>query len=332
VKAAWSSSGIDPKGLDRSLSVDPYPYSGSCDEGAKQSKLGAIVRPVDTEGLVFALKPGIDTCFVGARTRTNSHGLRGLREYERTKVPGTFRILLLGDSQTFGHGVEFEETFGQRLEDSLQSRLVGKTIEVINTGVNGYNLYQEAAYFTQVGIGYDPDIVLILFITNDLDLPFFLYDPDRPLDLERSYALELLRNGFKLVRNAFTGSVSRGRWHAVPLPSQVPPKYAHMAGIESYDTGLREIARVANAHGIPVLNFVDEPMALQVWGSERARARTTALERALGIIRPPFKLPRGYPLSKTDSHANPEGHRLIAERMLAPVISLLEVPTKSSAE
>jgi hypothetical protein len=45
----------------------------------------------------------------------NSYGLRD-REFPLEKPPNTYRILMLGDSYTFGIGSNLEDTFSKRLE------------------------------------------------------------------------------------------------------------------------------------------------------------------------------------------------------------------------
>lgn len=309
IKAAFSSTGVDPGTLPRTADAMPYPYTGTCGAEAEQSLFGAIVKPSTTPRLVYELKKGIDTCYYGARTRTNQDGLRGPREYARPKPEDTYRIMLLGDSQTFGQGVEFEETYGQVLETALRARVPDRPIEVINTGVGGYNLYQEAAYLEHTGVSYEPDLILVLFIQNDLDLPFFLYDPDEPLALDRSYAVEL-------ITHLAGGSGPGERWRGIPLDNQIPDEYAHMAGVAGYEVGLRTIARVARERGVSVLSFVDEPMARSVWGGEDSRAKTLALEQALGIQRPAFTFPVGFALNDSNAHLNAEGHRRLASQML----------------
>ena len=62
---------------------------------------------------------------------------KGCRDYERKyKKQGKFRVLALGDSFTFGHGVEFEESFLTILEKSLNS-LYKSSTEIIKCAVPG---------------------------------------------------------------------------------------------------------------------------------------------------------------------------------------------------
>jgi GDSL-like Lipase/Acylhydrolase family len=72
--------------------------------------------------------------------RVNNIGLRG-RDIALAKKDSIFRILILGDSFTMGKGVQDDETFAALLEESLKGRRMkvnGKTVEVVNAGVNSY--------------------------------------------------------------------------------------------------------------------------------------------------------------------------------------------------
>jgi hypothetical protein len=69
----------------------------------------------------------------------NSHGLRD-EEFSLAKPADRFRILALGDSFTYGHGVRSEETYVKQLEAMLNHKLGNRGIryEVLNAGVPGY--------------------------------------------------------------------------------------------------------------------------------------------------------------------------------------------------
>src|SRR3989338_7737034 len=96
---------------------------------------------------------------------TNSKGIRD-REYG-LKGEGVYRIFCLGDSMTFGYGVNEEYTFARLLAKDL-SGVVTKKIEVINGGIPGYDIDRYGPMFNKVGLGYKPDLVIIFFtISND---------------------------------------------------------------------------------------------------------------------------------------------------------------------
>jgi lysophospholipase L1-like esterase len=119
------------------------------------------------------MKPGWAGGEFGAPVRINSHGLRS-PETTWEKPSGTFRILALGDSWTFGFRMEEENAFPRELErilnDRLRARGANGQIEVINAGVIGYTTAQEAAYFRTRGQRYSPDLVIVAFYpVNDAE-------------------------------------------------------------------------------------------------------------------------------------------------------------------
>lgn len=97
--------------------------------------------------------------------RINNVGFRG-EDISVDKPPGMRRILCLGDSFTFGEGVREEDAWPQRL-----GRLAGPRTQVINAGVQGYDLDHEALYLFLYGRQLDPDVVVVAFFMNDA-MPF----------------------------------------------------------------------------------------------------------------------------------------------------------------
>jgi hypothetical protein len=114
------------------------------------------------------LAPGYDGWFAGVPVRINALGFRDAREYVLDKPPGTFRILVLGDSVTFGHGAVYEATYPYLLEQRLRAWRPDVAWQVWNLAVPGYNTSQELAYLERVGPRFRPDLVIVGFFENDL--------------------------------------------------------------------------------------------------------------------------------------------------------------------
>ena len=70
--------------------------------------------------LVERLAPNYDGWFAGVPVRINNLGFRDDRDYSLEKGPRTIRILVLGDSVTFGHGSIYEHTYPYLLEQQLR--------------------------------------------------------------------------------------------------------------------------------------------------------------------------------------------------------------------
>jgi lysophospholipase L1-like esterase len=122
---------------------------------------------------VFAFKPNASGVFPGnvdeERTfpyRTNS---LGLRDRDRpAKPPGTKRMLVVGDSYTWGYAVAEEEAYPQAAERLLATR--GRPdIEVVNGGIPDYNSRQERQLLEQLLPIYRPDAVFLGYVVNDAE-------------------------------------------------------------------------------------------------------------------------------------------------------------------
>ncbi len=100
--------------------------------------------------------------------KTNSQGLRDV-EHSWKKEEGTVRILGLGDSFTFGWGVKLEESFLKQLEKQLAQE-TGRKAETINAGVPGYGLNHYYIYLKNIGIKFQPDIIVISYFVDDLPI------------------------------------------------------------------------------------------------------------------------------------------------------------------
>ncbi len=113
------------------------------------------------------LAPGYTGWFAGVPVKINSLELRDNREYALEKSPRTIRLLVLGDSVTFGHGSVYEYTYPALLEQKLKAWRPDLDWQVWNAAVPGYNTSQELAQLLEVGPRFKPDLVIVGFFEND---------------------------------------------------------------------------------------------------------------------------------------------------------------------
>ncbi len=95
--------------------------------------------------------------------RINEAGLRDEELVPRSSVD--LRILVLGDSFTFGYGVEAEATFPERLEARLAA--AGRRADVVNAAVISYSPILEYLYLRERGLALEPDVVVVAFDMSD---------------------------------------------------------------------------------------------------------------------------------------------------------------------
>jgi lysophospholipase L1-like esterase len=114
---------------------------------------------------------------VSGRSRTNEydyvykHNSLGFRDVEHSieKPDGVFRILGLGDSFTYGQGASFEETYLYRLEKMLNEREGDHPrVEIIKAGMRRYFPEVERIFLERYGLRYQPDLILVAFVPNDV--------------------------------------------------------------------------------------------------------------------------------------------------------------------
>ena len=235
----------------------------------------------------------------------NSHGLRN-EEFPIAKPAGESRILVLGDSVAFGWGVSQGETFSARMEPLLKAR-TGHRWRVINAGVNGYNSEQEANWLRLFGLAFQPDVVLLVYVVNDVD-PIF--DPNRttwrryptwpdslPELLERVRSLSFLFQMTKLMQRAREIAQS-------PITTSIT---AHPNWPASR-AALVDIAAHCKAAGIPFLvasNDIHDPAFLR----ELAGFGIPAIELEPAWQKVP---PERQTVSRVDPHPGPAVHAEMA--------------------
>lgn len=94
--------------------------------------------------------------------KTNSLGMRQDTDPFIEKDNKKIRVAFLGDSFTYGVGVESNETFAKLLESSF--------VETLNFGVIGHGPLEEKEFFEKMVVNFSPDVTIICFFTgNDLD-------------------------------------------------------------------------------------------------------------------------------------------------------------------
>ncbi len=111
--------------------------------------------------------------------RTNGYGLRG-PDPVVPKPTHTLRILMLGDSFTFGFPVQDQQTFSALIEHGLRAQ--GYAAEVVNAGVSGYSPTLHYISLRDQFLDFQPDLVMLWYDYGDLQEDSWfqknlIYDP-----------------------------------------------------------------------------------------------------------------------------------------------------------
>jgi GDSL-like Lipase/Acylhydrolase family len=138
---------------------------------------------------------------------TNAEGFRESHTISLKPRTGTRRIIMIGDSFTFGIGANDAEAYPRFFEQFLRSK--GVSVEVVNAGVPGTGTGEQALYYAERVARYEADFVIITVhwgdVEDDLARGLFERDGDtvRPfarvqLDL-KARPLRNLRSALKRV-------------------------------------------------------------------------------------------------------------------------------------
>ncbi len=122
-------------------------------------------------------------------TTINSYGLRDSEIKERSSYEK--RIIVLGDSMTFGHGVNNDQAFPNQLENIFIKHQ--RSIDVVNAGTKGYGTDQTYKLYLTKLRSLKPDMLIFSIYTNDIydNIMFPLYTIDNktliPLDPTKNW-------------------------------------------------------------------------------------------------------------------------------------------------
>lgn len=269
--------------------------------------------------------------------RINSLGFRG-EDFPLEKPPGTYRILCLGDSYTFGDYVENEETFPAALQAELRRRAPGRPVQVINGGVNGYTIVDEADLAREKGFGLEPDLIVVSFVMNDLaDLTRRVSSRENQRVEARRMSESFLTPVKKLLRqtaiyNALfklkaRAMASTGEDPTVPaLPQRnlldTPFEPGTLALFDRYMGELSELAEESRSRGIDILLVLFPFWEQAVHGADDAAlVKLEAMAGDEGIpavnLLPPFlqegEAASALYLMPRNHHPSASGYRLAAE-------------------
>ncbi len=185
--------------------------------------------------------------------RINSQGYRGAE----VSPPGErVRVLALGDSFTFGWGVNEEDAYPRRLEAYLRSEFPDQDVEVINGGfAGGYSPDTYYLYLKTEGLETRPDLIIVgFFIGNDIDHPMGMEDEWREVDAS-GFPLAIRSRYFEVVDNLWVSKM-------VPLRYRIPVlsrSHVFQAAVDSFARVTSIVAELAKRDQVSETSpFVDE--------------------------------------------------------------------------
>ena len=201
---------------------------------------------------LWGLPPGVTQSRPFEAT-INAEGYRG----EVAVMPrpeGVKRLILVGDSTFFGHGVDDDETLSVAIASTLGSRNI--VAEVVNFGVPGYSTEQTRLQLDEQGWALEPDVVLMGNLWSDNDFASYA---DADLFRTREAFLESWWGRSSLLRllAASTDRMRGGSGARIITwmdSSDWPEDGVRRVPLQRYAQNLDGMIRAATAHGAaPVL-------------------------------------------------------------------------------
>lgn len=260
--------------------------------------------------LVWRLRPNLDVAWNGSTFRTNALGFRG-PEVEPSKPPGTFRVVVLGSSNTLAQGANDEDGYVRLLERWLAGRAgPGRRVELVNLAVSGYGPTQRLHRLMTEVEALGPDWILSDASALDLYLEELHlrasvrhghpipYDFVRralakagvaPTDSADDFGRKLRPVHEALLDGTYAGLAAQARRLGAPLTVIVLPR------VDARKDNRRMLGRIGDAarkHGLATLDVSD------------------AFDR--GDL-------NDYRLGSWDGHPDARGHRRIFERLLREI-------------
>jgi hypothetical protein len=306
-----------------------------------------LIQPNPTR--LYQLAPNFTGVFLGnMRVETNDAGMRD-KSLNRLE-PSTFRILAVGDSFTFGTGIDALQTWPAQLEQILTERLPTERVAVVNAGVPGYGLAQIRDLVEELVPKLAPDFIVIGVYADGFNR---LVDPYTSLSnfvvrKSRTRTLVPVEGGFIQLHGPMTsldlwvkthwfagGYILDGTYELLRRAHYFLKTHGYLHSELGLAEGLEELARIgkyARERRIPLiaLLIVDFDVGNRANVSEmmtnRLVERFCARERIVTFDPTPMLLVSREILrvSPEDYHWSAAADALVAKHLAPSVLSLIE--------
>ena len=260
--------------------------------------------------------------------RVNNYGFRGddLDVSRNHRV----RIAVIGDSFCWGTGVKVEDRFTSLIEERLsQNKVLGQEYEVYNFCMQGFNTANEVALYEQVIQHFQPDLLLISYFLNDVNLP-----PDRYFQWRawEPASLKEWRECFRLV-DWVVNRISGKRARSVFVSSVNAAYERGHPGYESVVDGFEQLAHLNRQQGIPTVLAIfpwlaDLDQASYPFHEAHKAIRQAGEQQGFEVL-DLFEVFAGHTAKELwvhpiDQHPNEVGHGIAANAMYAWLVDVME--------
>ena len=157
---------------------------------------------------------------------SNDAGMREDHPVSLEKPASEFRVLFLGDSCTFGYGLDHAHSFVQQTEDQLRQRL-NRPVECLNAGVPGYSLFQGSQLYATRAHQYQPEVVVLCFGWNDM-VPWDALSDLEHLELSQAAKPNSILQWSRLCQLAWQAATRNDDGRRQPRPRLLPSEFRRL--------------------------------------------------------------------------------------------------------
>lgn len=232
---------------------------------------------------------------------TNSEGFRD-QEFSEEKPENTTRIMVVGDSYTYGWGLNASERYSDITERRLDERFSGD-VQVINVGSRSWGIEDYYQVLKYRGIDYGPDVVVI-----------GLYDNDHYSMRDHDEIHERIRQDYN------KSDYSKAKWNQEIVPreyqkglNRIMDRPIEKSDIYRYSLKMQNLSE---KEGFSLLFYRLYPM-----GERNNRALEKARREAgIEMYRPPKEMqenPDEYSFPGPDGHYDSEAQLILADKLFS---------------
>ena len=294
--------------------------------------------------LEYALRPGVNRenevvdSGIKWSYQLNADGFRG---DEFDVQSNNKRVLFIGDSYTFGWGVDQQEVLPYQLEQLLAGPPYAMNVDIYNLGVPGYNTVQEFHLLNQVLDRYSPELVMVGYVMNDAQPQANVHErPSVRYRYVRSWLLAFIKEQYNYYMHEGEAVLATGL--NLPDTDFVSSVVENQPKWVATRQALTDMADLARSRDIPFILVVFPSFNMHLdrrypfrpihdevnaWSAEAGVTSVDLLDYLQGIDREAYRV-------AGDGHPNGKAFESTAE-VLAPVVyGVLETssPGRSSSE
>ena len=219
----------------------------------------------------------------------------GFRDRELVpKQKGVYRVMVIGDSFTFGVGIQTQQRYSDQLEALLRTHYPAQSIEVLNLSAGGNSTATERDLLRKYQDRVDPNLIIVGFCLNDLEMGLYNKDWTR-FQIRYSAYIDKMTRVFAQVGLRFTGMFVRDCVYKLAQVLHIIPMWdaaldqIYQRGTPEWDNyiqALRDIKSMSDARKLPSPVLLILNQSAGRWGADADYAAPSPrLKRVLRMFR-----------------------------------------------